>query len=221
MKLLRSAVLTLALGALALPVAAQQDFKITNPGSTVANGVYVGPYKGVLGSGPGAPTIDVTCVDYLNDAYVGLTYKVNTTNLADGTNLASTRFGGAFSDALLRYRQAAWLSMQFPNAAALGWTTAQVHATIWSVFTPTAQLGSFSSYVISGWQDKFNAWYNSAAGQSMNWASVLVITDVNKVYPTGGYQEFITVTPEPATILLLGTGILLLMVFMRVRGAGA
>lgn len=34
----------------------------------------------------------------------------------------------------------------------------------------------------------------------------------------GGMQEFITTTPEPAAMMLMGTGLLVLLAFVRTRG---
>jgi hypothetical protein len=196
---------------------ADDPFRLTSAGSTVANGVYVGPYRGVLGSGPGAPSIDVVCVDYFNDAYLNQQYTVHSTNLGTGWNADAVRFGNTSANSLLAYRQAAWLSWQFastpPSSAAWG----TIHRSIWNIFTPDPM---FSSQ-LADWQTAWNDWYNSAAGQSYDWNSVVVLTDASMQPGTpgiGGRQEFITTTPEPATLLLLSSGLVFVLGLAIKRG---
>lgn len=205
-----------ALAALAVAgtAAAQTQFQLTSPGNVVSGGVYVGPYRGVLGSGPGAPTIDVTCVDYFNQAYVApdprSVWQVNQTTLADGANLANTRFG-AMDNALVRYRQTAWLSWQFANAPTSEW--GNIHRTIWNVFT-----GAAPDPANSYWLTAAQTWY-AANGATYDWSTVVVLSDASMTPSTscatcpkiGGRQEFITTTPEPATLLMLGSGLLILL----------
>jgi hypothetical protein len=118
---------------------ADDPFRLTSAGSTVSNGVYVGPYGGVLGSGPGAPSIDVVCVDYFNNAQLNQTYTVRTTTLSDaGFDPNAVRFGN--TGGLLAYRQAAWLSWQFASTPPSSWGT--IHRTIWNIFTPVPRTSS-------------------------------------------------------------------------------
>jgi hypothetical protein len=190
---------------------ADDPFRLTSAGSTVSNGVYVGPYKGVLGSGPGAPSIDVVCVDYFNNAQLNQTYTVRTTNLSDaGFDPNAVRFGN--TGGLLAYRQAAWLSWQFASTPPSSWGT--IHRTIWNIFTPSAP-----DPTLAGWQTAWNEWY-TGAGSNYDWNSVIVLTDASVAgnVAIGGRQEFITTTPEPATLLLLSSGLVFVLGVAIKRG---
>ena len=64
------------------------------------------------------------------------------------------------------------------------------------------------------------AWYNDN-GANYDWSRYLVLSDVTMrpgAPMVGGMQEFITTTPEPEAILLMGTGLLVLLAFARTRG---
>ena len=235
MRVHRPMIAALAALALAGTAAAQTQFQLTSPGNVVSGGVYVGPYRGVLGSGPGAPTIDVTCVDYFNQAYVApdprSVWQVNQTTLADGANLANTRFGSMWGEnALVRYRQTAWLSWQFANAPTSEW--GNIHRTIWNVFT-----GAAPDPANGTWLAAADAWY-AANGANYDWSTVVVLSDASMTTAAagacppwaasngscakiGGRQEFITTTPEPATLLMLGSGLLILLGAAVSRGTFA
>ena len=84
------------------------------------------------------------------------------------------------------------------------------------MFTPGAPdpvNANLQQSLLSAW----NAWY-SGAGQTYDWNSVVVLTDNltrNGIY---GRQEFITTTPEPATLMLLGTGLVFVLGIAIKRG---
>ncbi len=72
---------------------------------------------------------------------------------------------------------------------------------------------TWSSTGIDAWIAAAQANYQTV--NPLNW---VVVTDINAAGKlTGGSQEYLTqVTPEPATMLLLGTGLMIMML-----GAGA
>jgi hypothetical protein len=193
---------------------ADDPFRLTSAGSTVSNGVYVGPYRGVLGSGPGAPSSEVVCVDYVNPARLNVTDTVNSANLGTGWDANAVRFGNTSTGGLLAYRQAAWLSWQFASAPPSSFGT--IHRTIWNIFTPAAP-----DPTLANWQAAWEAWYSSEAGRNYDWNSVVVLTDASMrpgAPGVGGMQEFITTTPEPATLILLSSGLVFVLGLAVKRG---
>lgn len=201
----------LALAGLAAPMSATAQVNVTLANvnrATVANGVYVGPYTMSL---PGVGTIDVYCADFINHVSVGQTWSANVTNLAG--SLANTRKGDA-GRAL--YQKAAWLTTQFAAQAQKEWGA--IHAAIWYLTTPNPETNPYAGNYLkmanwSSWQTgvtTVQSWINLANAnyQSIDMSGVQVITDVNgKGLQYGGVQEYVVVTPEPISLLLVGTGL--------------
>lgn len=207
--------LAAALCAPSIASAQQQTLKLTSPGSTVALGVYVGPYNAQATSNgslfAAGSLFKVYCVDYYNHISMNSAYTANVTNLQNG-NMANTRFGaGELTD----YRKAFYLTTLFSTTATSQW--GDLHASIWSLLggSPNVPNGVFVTQA--------NSWY-STTGVNADWSNAYVLTDVNmshgsngQYYPgRGGVQEFVTgsfslhttnVVPEPSTYVLLGAGL--------------
>lgn len=189
---------------------AQVAVKLTGVGAgDQAYGVYVGPYRANV---QGFGNIDVTCVDYYHHARIGLEWTAHVTVLADGADLSRTRFG-ALANAMDRYRQAAWLSSKFKLYTGNSVEIGRIHGAIWDLFTPPAPgptPGGTTNWVAEA-QTKF-------MDGSLNYASYAVLTDVNiGTAPDGGIQEYTFVTPEPASVGLLATGLVGLFGFVARR----
>ncbi|MEO5817841.1 MAG: PEP-CTERM sorting domain-containing protein [Gemmatimonadaceae bacterium] len=193
--------LTLSLG-FAAPARASTQVTLVNSGTVTAFGYYVGPYNGIMGA-PVNGNVMLNCVDFFHHAADGDIWQANLTNLGSSAGIGTaTRFNN-----LTAYRQAAWLTTQYAttsNAASIG----DIQATIWNLFsgTTTPPQPSTNSWLLAS-QAYVAANPNGSAYQGF-W----VVSDVNTYNPDGtdnvnSRQEFIITTPEPASMLLFGTGL--------------
>ena len=181
----------------AAPLQAQVPFTFVNGGSVVAGGYYVGPYNGLMGS-PGTP-VELNCVDFLHHVTNGETWNAYLTAVSDVGTVSSH----ARSTDKIAYQKAAWLVTQYPGKSNA--QIADIQETIWNLFAPSAPDPS-SSY----WLDQANLNYASAG---LNFGDWYVVTDTRAggQYDAKSAQEFLihlTATPEPGSLVLLGTGLL-------------
>jgi len=196
----------------AAPASASTQFTFLNPGTVTAFGYYVGQYNGYEGA-PVNANVLLNCVDFFHHIANGDVWQANLTSLGSSAGIGTTtRFNN-----LTLYRQAAWLTTQYataPNNATVG----DIQATIWNLFTGPTTPPAPSS----------NAWllasqaYVAANTSSSTYQNFWVVTDVNAHLANGAdnpnsVQEFIIYddtfnpnvvpTPEPATLMLVATGI--------------
>ena len=79
---------------------------LTGPGQNgTLGGVYIGPYVATINS---VPNVQVICDDYVDNSYLQESWTANVYNLSD---ISKTDFHSQ-SNALQKYEQAAWLSLQ-------------------------------------------------------------------------------------------------------------
>ncbi len=242
MRFLRSAVaglaLTLAAGA-AQAQATATDMKFIGIGSpsavigSVWGGVYTAKEGGTImnnGGYVGGNTIDIVCVDLLNDVRYGQQYEAWKQTLAATMDRSLLRWGG-YSDWYSRYKRAAWLSDQFAGNANGSFAVKAIHTAIWRTFT-SAKVdnvpvgpGLNTAY---GDQTVWNAaaaWMTASvaaesqidANNSAYWDRFIVLSDQDMVGAgtggswnplSGGTQEFMSTVPEPASMALMATGLM-------------
>jgi hypothetical protein len=212
-------------------------------------GVYLGPYTGQLVSDPTQPMFTMYCVDYDHEISLGQTWTINESNLAT-SDLSQTREGtsglGTYQQtAYLASLFDSWNLLsgvqwdplhstqtfgQYFASIGSGVTWSQrnvwsgIHAAIWSMTAasfPTA--GSLADALAHAFAVYADYQYGQGfAGTGINFAEWSVLSPT-PLAGTGTAQEMLvrtTVTPEPETWVMLGTGMLLLFGFARKRRPG-
>lgn len=208
-------VLTASLGFAVPASAAPVAFKFLNGGTVTAFGYNVGKYNGL--QGVAQTPVQLNCVDFFNGIASGQSWMANISSLSSGSGVGTlTRAQGG--SALALYRQAAWLTTQYAtvalNDAQYSQKIGDIQATIWNLFpgSPTPP------------QPILNTTWAAQAAAHANDASFgfFVVTDVlAHTRNVASVQEFIifdpeletsvVATPEPASLLLVGTGLVGLM----------
>lgn len=188
----------------------------TNPESitllSYSGGAWQNGYPYTAGISGIAGPVQIMCDDYLHGGSIGESWQANVTNLGS-KNLTLTRFGHQESAlGLAFYRQAGWILLQTPITPPDQYT--DMNIAVWHIFDSAVPLTSGALI----WLEAAQA--EAALGfPGVPFNDVFIITPLDQYDPNlNDPQEFLTIdprlgtpgggtTPEPGTLLLLGTGL--------------
>ena len=151
---------------------------VGSSGVTSSNGLIVGPLSGLLNSA----SVSVICNDFDHHVNFGQTWEVHVRTFSDLSG-----------SVLHQYQEAAWLTTQFALNPTSSWGDIQFAA--WRLFSNDPTLVTAGS----------GFWLAQAQAQDFSHFDFSAFRILTPTGPEG--QEVITTVPEPATLLLLGTGL--------------
>jgi len=180
---------------------------------------YVSPYYGTMNNQP----VTLFCDDVRNEVTWGETWTANVTNL--GAAIANSSFGNTrgslvYSNPALEYEAAAYLASEIATTSLTDQTDlVALQYALWNVLDP----GYISSNSGLAWTDYTTAMALAQNGQTnLNFSNFEIVTNGGPDFPLAlsgpkQVQEFIIMTPEPGTLVLMLSGMLALALLAIAR----
>jgi PEP-CTERM motif len=181
--------------AIAPAAAGPINVQFVGVGGQNQNGYYTYPYFISMNSGPGTAMI---CDDFYDDISVGDMWQAHMTELSSG-DVSKSMFGD-----LQKYEEAAFLLFHIASNDQDQW--GNINWAIWKIFDPDVDVGP-------GNEDAVNYWLTLAKTTDLSRIDFSGVRILTPDQP--GYQEFLYNSPEPGTLLLVGSGLIGLWIQSR------
>jgi hypothetical protein len=214
------AIISLSLLCLVPTISFADTLQLTGVGGASADGVYTYPYEMTLTGPGGTETLAMSCLNFDRDITFNESWTVVDFNvLSIPTNVLDGFTENQFLEDALLFNQYAGASAQ---------RTLDIQFAIWSIMDPAITLGNpdaFNTNASNLAQAAFKAVVTDRSTlDTTQFANDEVFIPVDGTQSAGGIPQIFMVdpppsvmTPEPASLLLFGTGFIGVMVTMRGR----